>query len=121
MDNNETYPVDGNNQILYENGKWIPEDKPNVTQTDEGGCFGDGPGPINYTDGQLTLPSYKFFKRGQLYEIMLEVRKDARAANTYIQVQIVAGTPPLMQISCAVKELCKKDEKGNVYINPTTR
>ena len=121
MDNNETYPIDENNQTLYEDGKWIPEYKPNLTQVDKGGCFGDGPGPINYTDGQLTLPSYKFFKRDQLYEIMLEVRKDIRVANTYIQVQIVGGTPPLMQITCADPALCKKDEKGNVYITPTTR
>ena len=110
-----------NNETLYEDGKWIPEYKPNLTQTDLGGCFGDGPGPLNYTDGQLTLPSYKFFKRNQLYEIKLEVRKDVRVATAYIQIQIVAGTPPLMQITCADPALCKKDEKGQVYINPTNR
>ena len=118
----EEYPLDEYNNTLYADGKWIPDETPNLTRTDEGGCFGDGPGPINYTAGQLTLPSYKFFKKGALYEIMLEVRKDVtRVAYAYIQIEIVKGTPPLMQISCGDPALCRKDEKGQVYINPTTR
>ena len=113
----EEYPLDEYNNTLYADGKWIPDETPNLTRTDEGGCFGDGPGPINYTAGQLTLPSYKFFKKGALYEIMLEVRKDVtRVAYAYIQIEIVKGTPPLMQISCGDPALCRKDEKGQVYI-----
>ena len=118
----EQYPLDENNNTLYADGKWIPDDTPNLTRIDDGGCFGDGPGPINYTAGQLKLPSYKFFKKGALYEIMLEVRKDiTRVSYAYIQVEIVKGTPPLMQITCGDPALCRKDEKGQVYINPTTR
>ena len=118
----EQYPQDENNNTLYANGKWIPDSKPNTSRIDEGGCFGDGPGPINYTAGQLTLPTYKFFLKGALYEIMLEVRKDiTRFAYAYIQIEIVAGTPPLMQITCGDPALCKKDENGQVFINPTTR
>ena len=120
----ENYPLDENNNTLYANGKWIPDNEPNRSDAriDEGGCFGDGPGPINYTAGQLTLPSYKFFKKGALYEIMLEVRKNIiRTAYAYIQVEIVKGTPPLMQISCGDPALCRKDAKGQVYINPTNR
>ena len=118
----EEYPLDESNMTLYANGKWIPDGKPNLTQTDEGGCFGDGPGPINYTGGQLTLPSYKFFKKGALYEIMLEVRKNIiRTAYAFIQVEIVKGKPPLMQISCGDPALCRQDAKGQVYINPTSR
>ena len=121
----EEYPLDENNNTLYANGKWIPEGKPNMSSIDEGGCFGDGPGPINYTAGQLTLPSYKFFrdkKKNELYEIMLEVRKNViRKAYAYMLVEIVRGTPPLMQIACGDPALCRKDAKGQIYINPTSR
>ena len=68
------------------------------------------------------LSTYKFFLKGALYEMMLEVRKDiTRFAYAYIQIEIVAGTPPLMQITCGDPALCKKDENGQVFINPTTR
>ena len=118
----EEYPRDDNNNTIYANGKWIPDGTPNLTRTDEGGCFGDGPGPINYTAGQLTLPSYKFFKKDTMYEIMLEVRKDiTRVAYAFMQVEIVRGIPPLMQITCGEPILCRKDSAGQVYINPTTR
>ena len=62
-------------------------------------------GPMNAKTGTLTIASESFVTVDKLYEILLEVRKFTMAAYNYtristkqIQVQVIAGIPPIMDI-----------------------
>ena len=77
---------EGRNQLLYENGAVLPATRPQQAEKDankiesgivawqKGGCFGNGPGAINFTLGMLTLESQQFLEVDVEYEMLLEVR-----------------------------------------------
>ena len=92
----EAYPVDANGELLYQDGDFIPYGPTNDTA--KGGCFGNGPGPLNFTGGSIEMDSRWFSKVPQLYEIMVEVRKDTRKAKNSLLLDVVNGKPPLMEI-----------------------
>ena len=63
------------------------------------------PGPLNANTGTLSLASQSFVADGVLYEVLLEARKFTqtnvnftRVSTARIQVNIVAGIPPIMEI-----------------------
>ena len=53
---------------------------------------------MNFTDGSIEMDSRWFAKVPQLYEIMIEVRKDTRTAKNSLLLDVVNGKPPLMDI-----------------------
>ena len=62
-------------------------------------------GLIDAKLGTLSIPTLAFVKEDQLYEILLEVRKTTlvgynltRIAQKTLQVQVVKGIPPIMNI-----------------------
>ena len=66
-------------------------------------------GPTNANTGTLSIASESFVAVDKLYEILLEVRKFTMAALNYtristkrIQVTVIAGIPPIMNILWAV-------------------
>ena len=127
----ESYPLDGDDR-LYDPNDLIPIPIADVTVVNgtEGGCFGTGPGAINTTEGMLTLETAFFHNSdSQLYEILLEVRKDTsdykpgyvRVSVKTLHLLVVPGVPPLMMILCADPALCFTDETGKTYVNPSSR
>ena len=94
-----------------------------------GGCFGTGPGGLNVTGGSILLDVNSLHSaNNQLYEIILEVRKDTseykagyvRVAEKSIQLLAVPGIPPLMMILCADPALCFTDSTGKTFVNPSS-
>ena len=124
----EEYPTDpdGNRHYNESNLLTIPFSKPDNGST---GCFGTGPGAINVTGGIAKFETTSFHSVEQLYEILLEVRKDTsnykpgfvRITTKIIHLKIVEGVPPLMKILCADPALCFSDSSGKTYINPSSR
>ena len=60
-------------------------------------------GPLNYTDPSLEMDGKWFLDQtvptqGHDYEIAIEVRKGTRNATNFLQLKIVNGAPPLMEI-----------------------
>ena len=73
--NGEVFLLDENEERFYNSSDLI--DIPQITPTDlNGGCFGSGPGAINVTEGALLLDTFSFHAVNQLYEVVLEIRKD---------------------------------------------
>lgn len=113
----------------------IPSDRAEV-ETDNGGCFGSGPGPVDESLGLLSIPTKSFIKEETEYEMMLELRKDTRSVTVKITVQIISAVPPIMEIGKKVREqtlakyiiavcadslLCLIGEGGKIFINPSSR
>ena len=126
----EVYPLDGNGERLYDPSNLISMPSPITPNNGTEGCFGSGPGAINTTEGFLTLKTSFFHSSdNQLYEILLEVRKDTseyrpgyiRESVKTLHLLVVPGVPPVMLIQCADPALCYTDETGKTYINPSSR
>ena len=126
--NGEAFPLDENEENLYNTSSLISI--PQITPDNvDGGCFGSGPGAINVTEGMLLLDTFSFHAVDQLYEVLLQIRKDTsdyrpdfvRKSERRLQVIIVPGVPPLMTILCADPALCFSDASGKTFINPSSR
>jgi hypothetical protein len=50
------------------------------------------------TDGALIMNTNGFAKDNQLYEILMEVRKNTRMSSAALQILITKGSPPIMEI-----------------------
>ncbi|KAG7168916.1 hypothetical protein Hamer_G011593, partial [Homarus americanus] len=65
---------------------------------DKGGCFGDGPGKINITGCQLDLNTLQLRATNTTYRITGTIKKDTRRAESYLDCEIVPGSPPVIDI-----------------------
>ncbi|CAL4110573.1 unnamed protein product, partial [Meganyctiphanes norvegica] len=91
-----------------------------VTQELGGGCFGKGPGAMNYNKGKLNLQIASLTHYDALYEIVVMIQKDKRYALTKVQIKVLKEAPPEMSIQCADPKLCIPTF-GGVYVNPSSR
>ena len=125
----EPLPLDNLGKRIFNSSNLIniPETKQSNVN---GGCFGTGPGGLNVTGGSILLDVNSLHSaNNQLYEIILEVRKDTseykagyvRVAEKSIQLLAVPGIPPLMMILCADPALCFTDSTGKTFVNPSSR
>ncbi|XP_063604126.1 uncharacterized protein LOC134779789 [Penaeus indicus] len=104
-----------------------------VEKTDFGGCFGEGPGRINITGGLLELNTmqlratnctYRFC--AVMYKEFPAVRnegqwdREPRKAEGCMNVGVVPGSPPLVEIKCQVPKMCRVTDRGTI-INPNSR
>lgn len=60
--------------------------------SDKGGCFGLGPGKIEFNKGIISF-STQWMKINETYDIMVIIQKDIRKVNVSISVKIVEGIP----------------------------
>nr|XP_045602514.1 uncharacterized protein LOC123760774 [Procambarus clarkii] len=85
-----------------------------------GGCFGNGPGLLDYTAGELVLFGSDFVAVDLTYEMEATISKDTRTAKVVGYVQVVSYIPPVISMRCASASLCTPYPDG-VYINPSSR
>lgn len=60
--------------------------------SDKGGCFGLGPGKIEFSKGIISF-STQWMQINETYDIMVIIQKDIRKVNVSISVNIVEGIP----------------------------
>uniref|UniRef100_A0A0P4W127 PKD/REJ-like domain-containing protein n=2 Tax=Scylla olivacea TaxID=85551 RepID=A0A0P4W127_SCYOL len=84
-----------------------------------GGCFGNGPGTLQYSLCELSIMGSDFKDIGT-YEIEVLVSKDERSRKASLQIEIVDGLPPILSMECASPGLCITLEDG-VLVNPCKR
>ncbi|KAG7157020.1 Polycystin-1-like 1 [Homarus americanus] len=85
-----------------------------------GGCFGHGPGLLDYAGTELLIAGDEFVAINQVYEFQATVSKDVRTEAVIGQVHIVDYVAPVLTMRCASPALCKPFGDG-VYMNPSSR
>ncbi|XP_045614675.2 polycystin-1-like [Procambarus clarkii] len=115
----ETFAVTSSGKIAVFNLQLIPAPKTAENLT-EGGCFGKGPGTIQYSGGSMTLVTSSFVKASATYEVYVRITKDTREANTSIQVEVTRFPPPSVQVKCVDEKLCMPFN-GGLLVNPSSR
>ncbi|CAG0918125.1 unnamed protein product [Notodromas monacha] len=108
------------NNLYYETNNTYGNETIQVEYPDLGGCFGWGPGLLNISDQYLVLNMSQFRTWPQTYEIIAEVKKGMRRDYKALQVEIVEGNPPLIEIGCQTTQMCLTDETG-MRFNPSMR
>lgn len=64
---------------------------------DNGGCFRQGPGKIDTSNGTLSFDTANM-QINQTYVFKIQVRKDDRMAETTAELEIVSGDPPELTV-----------------------
>ena len=93
---NETWPMNGT-ELLWNPATNIkvPREKLSV---DNGGCFGNGPGALDFQDDVFTFPTELFIQPDTQYIFQLEVRKGTRVASFSLDLSSVESIPPIMHV-----------------------
>lgn len=86
--------------------------------SDKGGCFGLGPGKIEFSKGIISF-STQWMQINETYDIMVIIQKDIRKVNVSISVNIVEGIPGTAVITCS-PGLCSQISSGQL-VNPSAR
>ncbi|XP_068233382.1 polycystin-1-like [Palaemon carinicauda] len=106
---NEAWPATDNNPLpIWPKG------------TSGTGCFGYGPGLLDYTGGNLTLLGDDFIAVEKTYEIEAIISKDTRTDAAIGQVHVVPYNPPILEVKCLAEALCTPDGDG-VIVNPSLK
>ncbi|XP_042888379.1 uncharacterized protein LOC122263814 [Penaeus japonicus] len=84
------------------------------------GCFGHGPGLLDYPGDSLVLFGEDFIALDKIYEMSVTIAKDTREAEVMTQVEVLQFNPPIVSILCVDPALCIPSSDG-VYINPSLR
>ncbi|XP_061175461.1 uncharacterized protein LOC133184410 [Saccostrea echinata] len=85
---------------------------------DNGGCFKQGPGRIDTYNGTLSFDTANM-QINQTYVFKIQVQKDDRMTETTAELEIVAGDPPDLTISCGTA-LCIPRQGGQL-VRPSSR
>ena len=87
-----------------------------------GGCFGQGPGRLNFHSCQWDIDTNIFHPVGEdiTFHLVVVVKKNGRRKDTFIDLEMVSGKPPMMTIRCVVAKLCEPTD-GGVYVNALNR
>ena len=64
---------------------------------DLGGCFRQGPGPVDFHGGTFSIDSENMHEN-ETYKFAVEVIKGSRRAFAYLEVDIIANPPPSVEI-----------------------
>ncbi|XP_043224111.1 uncharacterized protein LOC122382618 [Amphibalanus amphitrite] len=90
-----------------------------VPSPDLGGCFGEGPGQLDFDGGVLDLKTeiLQPYRQQVTFVITAVVSKDVRSSMAEVQVEMLRGDPPLIEVQCADELLCSPS-LGGVTVNP---
>ncbi|XP_066983276.1 polycystin-1-like protein 2 [Macrobrachium rosenbergii] len=91
-----------------------------IEEPDNGGCFGKGPGRILVEGGTLELNTVQLRKAIATYRIVVVMAKDTRKAEGSIDVELVPGSPPMVDVKCQIAKMCRFTSDG-MFINPSSR
>ncbi|XP_063886174.1 polycystin-1-like protein 2 isoform X1 [Scylla paramamosain] len=109
--------VEGLPQVY--NTQLIPEPL-SVAGQAGGGCFGQGPGSLDYMIGFLNLDTSSFTHADATYEIEVLIEKDTRFAVSRVCVDVLQNPPPSIEIKCADEKTCRPTFSG-LLVNPSAR
>ncbi|XP_013386314.1 uncharacterized protein LOC106155845 [Lingula anatina] len=85
--------------------------------TNLGGCFGDGPGFINGSSGELSINTTDV-RINTTYEVFVVAYKGSRKGYTVLLVDIVEGDPPEVAIRCGVGDTVTCSPAMNSQVVP---
>ncbi|KAK4290629.1 hypothetical protein Pmani_036484 [Petrolisthes manimaculis] len=110
-----------NNMGRFEpyNTQSIPPPDTSSEGTGEG-CFGNGPGSLEHSEGRLLLNTASLNKADTSYEIIVMLERDTRFAMAKVIVEVLSVTPPSISIVCADPKLCQPTFSG-LLVNPSSR
>ncbi|XP_068216780.1 polycystin-1-like protein 2 [Palaemon carinicauda] len=91
-----------------------------IEDPDNGGCFGEGPGRILIEGGTVELNTMQLRKTNVTYRFVVVLSKDTRKAEGSIDVKLVPGSPPAVDVKCQIEKMCRFTSDG-MYINPNSR
>ncbi|XP_069195213.1 uncharacterized protein [Procambarus clarkii] len=114
----ETYRTDSSGNIQIYNLQPVPAPLAAQNLTG-GGCFGKGPGTLQYSGGSMTLLTSCLVQSGVTYEIFVRITKDTRQANSSIQVNYMQFPPPNVHIKCVDEKLCWP-YNGGLLVKPSS-
>ncbi|XP_043202129.1 uncharacterized protein LOC122370530 [Amphibalanus amphitrite] len=86
------------------------------------GCFGSGPGRLDFNSCKWDIDTNIFHPAGEdiTFHLVVVIKKNGRRAESFIDLEMVSGKPPMMTIKCVSPKLCSPTE-GGVFINPENR
>ncbi|XP_037070763.1 location of vulva defective 1-like [Pollicipes pollicipes] len=89
-----------------------------VPSPDLGGCFGEGPGPLAFSGGRLNISAdiLQPYRQALTFAFTVVVMKDTRKSEAEVQVAMVDGNPPRIEVQCADAVLCAPAVTG-VMVN----
>ncbi|XP_076032915.1 polycystin-1-like [Oratosquilla oratoria] len=90
------------------------------TQTGSLGCFGEGPGTIDFRKGKLELEILSFVESEVTYELTVMMSKYGRTATTSVNLEVLKTPPPIVMIKCVDEALCWIHD-GVLMTNPSMR
>ncbi|XP_023932388.1 uncharacterized protein LOC106168381 [Lingula anatina] len=77
----------------------------------QGGCFGNGPGALNITSGELSFSTGTMLEN-ITYEFIVIVAKGDRKGYASLLVELVSGDPPELTMRCGFGVFCVPTEGG---------
>ncbi|KAK4314860.1 hypothetical protein Pmani_013883 [Petrolisthes manimaculis] len=113
----ETFSIDGSGALVETNKQSIPSP---LFAIGNDGCFGNGPGPIDFSLGILELNTASFLLSTATYEMVVKIVKWDREAFAGVTLKITQDPPPIVTIKCANEFMCRPHPKG-LLIDPTLR
>ena len=83
-----------------------------MTAPSNGGCFRQGPGIVDFSGGSLTF-STKNMRANDTYIFRVTVFKDGRSSTSELQLDLVDGTPPEIEIGSVGDRLAQGSGDGS--------
>ncbi len=92
---NESFPLHGFN-VSTEPPSYLHDARIN-SLLGYGGCFGEGPGVLNFTSGEFMLDTQKLHMH-TVYVLRVEVKKDSRMGHSEQMIIVGAADPPVIKL-----------------------
>ncbi|XP_063839801.1 uncharacterized protein LOC135088742 isoform X2 [Scylla paramamosain] len=87
-------------------------------KTDQGGCWGEGPGWLTNAAPDLTLPVDLFRSPYKTYSLQVVANSsDGRQNRAKVEVEVVEGDPPTLVSGCSPAWFCRQIQ-GAQLVNP---